>query len=193
MEQQKLPSVSTAPSKRPPRPSQHNRELLVQVAAAICKQLGETIPEEILEQARNPDTDIKDLDDSSALCSLYEVLNDEYDWSSYKLARRLDARFGWDIDDETLDALSNAAMYAHSIYEKQVREWIKQYEITPKYAVGDRVMVRVKNEDRIGCVITVRDTLDYTVEIAELGHGVKQADGCVIYGLIFNEEDIKPA
>jgi hypothetical protein len=205
-EQLVIPDVATAPGKTPPRPDAHDPEVLQGVARKLCKTMGFKIPPTIHElknqglsdeQIEEAHEDAKESDDYGEYFDLIDILDEEYSWDGYALAKALD-RKGWEIDASIVSDLDSAEHHRHYGVELAEQAWVKTYGLQPKYAQGDRVMLdyqvpegsKSRFKKGVGVVAEVRaNTLHYVVAVAELGHGEWKGSSKTT-GLLLKEEQV---
>ncbi len=194
-EQTKLADVDTTPklSRIPPRPEKDMGDILAAVARGLCKSMGfEALPE---------DMDLDDVEDEDKYGEYRDflfILDNEYDWDGYRLARALDDK-GWDIDARMVESLDSASILRHAALDRAEKTWVTKYELKPKYALQDKIYLmyddpanKRKLKKGIGEVVEVRaSNLSYIIQIPELGHGQPNASrNMTIHGFCVNEEKI---
>lgn len=190
-EQLKLIDVDTTPKTIPPRPDGDTGDILAHVAAALCKKLEFEVPD--------PEMDLDEAEDEDRYGEyedILQVLDDEYDWDGYKLAKALDYK-GWDVDAEITLTLDSAVVIKYDAVDRAVRAWVQEYELKPKYSLEDRVSITYADPDKRGqrkkgegkIVRVDASRLVYTVEVAELGHRPEGGKNGVV-GFCVDEEKI---
>ncbi len=78
------------------------------------------------------------IDDKEALWCAEEIV-DNSDYDGYKLARFCDDRWSWDADSDLVDTLDGVWAIVHKATGKAVEKWVKDYNVTVPYEVGQRV------------------------------------------------------
>ena len=76
-------------------------------------------------------------DEEAVYCALEIIDNNDYD--GYKLAKFCDYQWNWDVDSELVDALNSTHSIIYNASESAQKEWVKEYNVTVPYEVGQRV------------------------------------------------------
>jgi hypothetical protein len=88
---------------------------------------------------------------------------------AYKIGRILEDEFNYDVDINLVDELGIIGRECRVCIFNAEKEWVKECEITPKYSIGDEVMVEVRNHKHIGKVVEIYyDRAKYSIYIDEL-------------------------
>jgi hypothetical protein len=96
------------------------------------------------------------IDDKEALWCAEEII-DNNDYDGYKLAKFCDYQWNWDVDSELVDALNNTHSIVYKASDSAQREWVKEYNITVPYEVGQRVHFKLGKESKTGEIKSIWD------------------------------------
>ena len=185
-EQPTLPNVTMKPQTAPARPRQDNAHCLRATAIKLASMMGKPPTE---QQLRDVEEGLEDAESDYA--DILKALDNNFDWCGYQLARFLDEELGWSMNAGIVQTLDDALVYRMQEHALLVEKWVKDYELTPRYAVGDTVTIAVRSKAYQGTIRRIYEhRLQYVVEVPELGHGLGTA-GFITQGNIVNEEDIK--
>lgn len=157
----------------PPRPDERCDAVLDAVAAkllpAVLEWLGDEAaddkPEYIQQQIR-------------------EALRYAWSWDGYEITKALR---DWECNRDMVDIMDAAWGYARDAHDAQLAAWVSDYDIKPKFALGETVDTMAGRETVRGEIVGI-DTkrATYTVCCASHGH-VKDGVGC--HGFIVRFED----
>lgn len=128
------------------------------------------VSEKIIKQLNQYSSE--DYDDVSVE-ELAEVLNRSYDLDGYKLAKKLEDKYKWEPDTSVVEKLDSANNLVSIELDRLIKEWVITNEIKPKYKEGDVVIIHVRNEDRFGSIVEIRNDATYGVkEEGQKGHWI---------------------
>lgn len=149
-------SVTIPHHRVPARPGQSDDAVLQFAAEKLADRLLRLLDEWSSEfNGCDRDDMVRDL--KSAL--RYESMD------AYRLAKYLDERFGWDINESLVEAFGGWHVYdAHRHFE---REWVRCYGVAPKLAVGAAVTYR---GDAATIARIDADAGHYIVNVPAKGH-----------------------
>ena len=119
---------------KPPRPTM-DADLRKHAASQVLDHLTSTLGMEFDDR----ETATKEL------ASIIEV-------DSYKIARTLDLKFGWNVDEEIVESLWVYAARLHEILNEAEKKWAEENDIRPSLAIGTRVRNRRGEPGRITAV-----------------------------------------
>ena len=136
----------------------------------------------------NDETPAEDIERDLSEIYEYRVYID-----GFEAAKTLSDSYYYEADSELVDILEHASSKFRNHLRNEIKEWVAQNHIKPKYKVGDKVTVSAKtlrsDKDMKGEVINVyADTAEYTICIPELGH--TKGDGVGIKGRVLKFEDL---
>ena len=60
----------------------------------------------------------------------------------YELAKKLEDRFDWQIDAQTVADLDDVSVYMRKQLQHEERLWVKNHNIQPQFAIGTAVVCR---------------------------------------------------
>lgn len=104
-----------------------------------------------------------------------------------KTCDRLEA-LDWMIDGKLRTLLKDVPKKRRDVHRKSVKEWVRNNNITPQYAVPAIVTFRHSGGSKTGEIVKVEDdTGHYVVMCTELGH---VRSGVGIHGIVVAYEDV---
>lgn len=182
-------------AENPGRPRRYAREFVRAAAEALAPDVAEWAD---------------DSDHQKIALDLFEAMTSIIGFDGFDIAKRL-ADNGWEPDAELVEILEQAESEIDSAYRKGVSQWIKLYNITPLFKIGDVVAFNGRDASRsaadgeivTGTICKVdAEQGSYTVNIPAFGHqpyitneemkaGKKFQNG-VPYGQILNFEILFP-
>ena len=119
------------------------------------------------------------MDREEAVYCALEIL-DNCDYDGYKLAKFCDEQWSWDADSELVDALSDTFRIVHKAAEDAQVEWVKNYNVTVPYEVGQRVHFKLGHEIKAGEIKKIwSDTAKLTIRKDE-GYNNSSTTGNII-------------
>jgi len=182
-EQPVLPHVIMKPRVAPPRPKRGDPQCIRATAIKLTSTIS-GVP--TAQQIEDVETDLEDAD--SEYADIYRALTNNHNWDGYELAKYLDEELGWEVDVSTVQDLDNAEHYRYTEHNARVEKWVIDYELTPKYAVGDIVTFKQESKSYEGTIrqIYVKQ-LRYVVEVPALGHNANSGT----LGSVVEEEDLE--
>ena len=102
----------------PPRPCRFEKSLMLEVAEKLALDVG---------------------DDASAE-EIAEAMNDSSSLDGYEIARFLESNYCWDVDADTVATLDGATSMLFFAHREKVAQWVKRFNVTVPFAVGQRVV-----------------------------------------------------
>lgn len=93
--------------------------------------------------------------EEAVYCSLEIIDNNDYD--GYKLAKFCDHQWNWDVDSELVDALNSTHNIVYKASDSAQKEWVKEYNVTVPYEVGQRVHFKLGKESKTGEIKRIWD------------------------------------
>lgn len=147
------------------RPTRYDDAVVRPAAAVIAKACSEWAGD------GDPDDWIDDL------------IQCRHEWDDpYRLAKRLDDRYGVSADFELVETLDGVLWEVGRIHDDAVKAWVAETGFTPAYAVGDVVTCA----QGTGPIHEIRmDTAQYVVATTDRDWGLGG-------GYIINAEDLQP-
>lgn len=141
--------MPTTDTKRPSRNSDAVREAVADaLMPSILRYLGDS------QNGDERDAILKTL----TLC---------HDWDGYELVRELESRCYWDGDRELVEIMDSADVHRTRIHGELVKQWVKDFDIKPQFAIGDRVRYR----EHEGIIANIYEKkASYIVSVPSLGH-----------------------
>lgn len=158
------------------RPTQHDPRIAEIVADKLTPRLVAHLDENRPDEVRR---------------DILAVLQDEFEWDGYKLARSLERDHYWDCDSGIVEILDRAGFERHNAHDALIAEWVKANGVKCRFKGGDTVKVKYKEEAVSGEIVRFyADHARYIVCVESLGH--VRSDGRTegTLGLIVNDEDV---
>lgn len=146
------------------RPKESDAEIRLAAARVLATRMGD-------------DCDTPDAHD--AIASVLDAS------SAYEMAKKLDWRHGWIVDDNILEVLLEGAYFAvQTALREAVADWVQSNAIKPRNAVGDSVAFAYRGATIDGVVTGINETeAKYTVNSPQLGHvpaGTNGVNGIIV-------------
>lgn len=113
----------------PKRPDRRSKEVLVEAAKALAKDLKDYFKN---------DNDDPYMDEDEAYNIAYACV-DHYDHDGYKLVKLLDDRYSIEGDSDLVDVLDGTWYIVSKAEAKATEKWVKDHNVTVPYSIGDKV------------------------------------------------------
>lgn len=120
----------------------------------------------------------QDGDDDVCQKEIEDILSESYDWDGYHLAKRYEEIYLLSNVDANLVEILDDAEYIFANYQiDKIKEWVSEYNIEPKFKVGDKVMADLNRLRYEGEIVRVyNENATYVVYVESMGH-VKEGMG----------------
>lgn len=147
----------------------------------IAKAAAEDLLPELMEWAKAGESER-----ANYLADAVEVMKDAAFKNGYELARELE-RGGYEPDARLVEILDGAFGLLLTRHRHAIKEWVKGWNISVPWQVGQRARVTYKGKEFVGQITSIRpDEAICIVTVSELGHESGS-------GLVINSESIVPA
>jgi len=144
-------------------------DILQEAAEGLCKHF----------HIKPDEADRKD-----AIGVLVEALEEISNGDGYQLAKLLDDRYGWDIEEGDVEALSSAHAQLRSLARKKTIQKIGELGVIPRFAIGDEVSWTRCKKTRTGKIHSIIPSeMVYHIPITENGKPIRY---------VINDEDLSP-
>lgn len=108
---------------------------------------------------------------------LKEVLKNDFGcYDGYDLAKSLDDYHAYCPDADLVDRLDKTCYIISEAHAKAVKKWIRDYDIRPKFKIGDKVKFVFEMRTYEGEIYKIDDGGKYMIFCEKLGH-VKKGVG----------------
>ena len=112
----------------------------------------------------------------------------EFEDDSRRILNYLEDHHCWSVDRDLQEIMDDVADERYAALTNLVNRWVLQNGISPKYSVGQRVSLSVKNETHEGVIVRIDESVaKYLVRCEDLGHVVT---GIGTHGVLAPFEDV---
>jgi hypothetical protein len=166
---------------QPARPVRHDDSLASMIVGRLLSDVTDWV-------TRDDGTDAG-VDVAGELLRAVENTIEE---NGYHLARELE-RQGWLPDAALVDILDQAGSIRGDVHREAVRRWVKEWDISIPFKVGDRVSIEHKGCAVEGQIAAVSpDTAECTVSCPALGHVPVGSRQMGTIGFVIPVEHVRP-
>ena len=157
--QKKLFDIKPIRIERPNISTSNMGEAYLRLALILIEWDSENFPENELEEI------VSQLKDAITIEEIYSS-------DAYQLTRLLEDFGDCAADINLCEKLKKMRYICNGIIEKEIKNWVVDCEITPKFSAGDQVKVKIKNDEYFGEISSVDKSIARYYIFIEEGNSI---------------------
>jgi hypothetical protein len=143
----------------PPRPTRYDPRV---ISAAIDK-----LAPNVLDWADDPSVELEDVTSDLTKAMKSVPFRDD----GYTIAKAMEDQCGYSPDAQLVEILDRAGWEMYDAHKALEREWVTDWDIKLKHAVGDAVKFEMNRQAYEGVICETDPALaEYTVSVPDEGH-----------------------